>query len=805
MIRILFIVACTLIALLNQAFAQQTTIHIQGAVLNEAEEALEGATVYLMTTNSKVLLKSALTDAQGHFKISHVPNGNYYLEVGSIGYASAQSAPFEFAGKPVEMPSFILTTESQTIEAVAVTGQQPLIRSSNGKLIMDVENSTLAAGNNALEVLQRAPGVTIDKDENILLMGREGINVTIDGRQTFMTGDQLASFLKSVDGGQIKNIEVATTRSAKDDAEGSSGSINIVLKKNKIEGFNGTLIGSLAQGNYARGNTSASLNYKKNNTTLFGTYSYLHNKRRFDLDIYRIVGLEEPTAFDQTSDLYQTDKAHTYRFGIEQKTSERNTLLAQFSANNSRETEDNVSFTEMSRPSGPIDSMLNSNTYGRAGFNRYSLNLNNTFLTDTSGGKLVVDADLTRFRNTNTINYEYLMSDAQGSLLYDPEFERSAMPVDIDIYVGRVDYSKPFKNQDKFETGLKYSNVRSDNNMQFEHRVDGVWQEYAGRPNHFIYTEQVAAAYADYSREINKWSIKAGLRGELTMSNGESRTMESNVKRRYFDLFPSASVTRTLNENNIISLSYAKKISRPNYRFLNPFEYFIDRFTFMRGNPYLQPQYTHGFSLNYTWMKMFNFTLGSDITNDAITESMGQDEETKQSWVIRENLGRQVNSYLNINTPYKVGNFWSINNNMTLVHMYFKGPIAGSFVDQGGFMFQLNNMNNFKINKSLSAETSLAYTSPFVYNIYKIHSRWNLDVGVNYTFKDPRSTLKLAATDIFRTSRNNISTNFGAFLADIRQYNDTQTVRLTYTFRFGNLKQNIRKSDGGNDERDRAQ
>lgn len=805
MIRILFIVVGAAIALINQAFAQQAAVHIQGTVLNEQREPLGGATVYLMTATSKVVLKSALTDDKGGYAISHVPTGKYYLEIGSIGYTTAQSEPFEFAGKQLDMPAFVLTTQSQAIEAVAVTGQQPLIRSSNGKLVLDVENSTLAAGNNALEVLQRAPGVTIDKDENILLMGREGINVTIDGRQTFMTGEQLASFLKSMDGGQIKNIEVATTRSAKDDAEGSSGSINIVLKKNKIEGFNGTLVGSLAQGNYTRGNTSASLNYKKNNTTLFGTYSYLHNKRLFDLDIYRIVGEEDPTAFDQTSDLLQTDRTHTYRFGIEQKTSERNTILAQFSANNSLEDEDNTSITTMSRPSGPIDSMLNSSTIGRAGFNRYSLNLNNTFLTDTSGGKLVFDADLSRFRNTNTINYQYLMSDAQGSLLYDPEFERSAMPVNIDIYVGKVDYSKPLKNQDRFETGLKYSNVRSDNDLQFEHVVDGVWQEFAGRPNHFIYTEQVAAAYADYSREIGKWSVKAGLRGELTLSNGESRTMETNVKRRYFDLFPSASITRTLNENNILSLSYAKKISRPNYRYLNPFEYFIDRFTFMRGNPYLQPQYTHGFSLNYTWMKMFNFTLGSDITNDAITESMGQDEETKQSWVIRENLGRQVSSYLNINTPYKVGNFWNINNNMTLVHMYFKGPIAGSFVDQGGFMFQLNNMNNFKINKSFSAETSLSYTSPFVYNIYKIHSRWNLDVGLNYNFKDPRSTLKLAATDIFRTSRNNVSTNFGAFFTDIRQYNDNQTVRLTYTFRFGNLKQNIRKTDSGNAERDRAQ
>ncbi len=805
MIRILFIVAWTAIALINQAFAQQPAVHLHGVVHNDQQQPIESATVYLMTASSKVIVKSAQTNQQGEYTMSNVPNGTYYLEIASIGYNALQSEPFEFSGKAIAMPEMVLSTQSQSIETVAVTGQTPLIRSSNGKLILDVENSTLAAGNNALEVLKRAPGVTIDKDENILLMGREGINVTIDGRQTFMTGEQLASFLKSVDGGQIKNIEVATTRSAKEDAEGSSGSINIVLKKNRIEGFNGTLVGSLAQGHYTRGNTSASLNYRKDNTTVFGTYSYMNNKRLFDLDIRRVVGEENPTEFDQTANMYQLDRTHTYRFGIEQKTSERNTMLLQFSANNMAENEDNISTTLMGRPNLSIDSTLNSTSIGRANFNRYSLNFNNTFLTDTSGGKLVFDADLSRFRNKNNINYEYIMRDSRGDLLYDPELERTRTPVDIDIYVAKLDYSKPLSKKDRFETGLKYSNVRSDNDLQFEHFVNNQWQDYEGRPNHFIYTEQIAAAYADYSREMDKWSIKAGLRGELTISDGESRTMNSIVNRKYFDLFPSASVTRTINEDNILSLSYAKKISRPNYRHLNPFEYFIDRFTFMRGNPYLQPQYTHGLSLNYTWKKMFNFTVGSDITNDAMTESMGQDEETKRSWVIRENLGKQVNSYININTPYRVGNFWSMNNNMTLVHMYFKGPIAGSFVDQGGFMFQLNNMNNFKISKRFSAETSLDYTSPFVYNIYKIESNWALDLGVSYNFKDERSTLKLAATDIFRTSQNNLMTRFSVFESDIRQYNDRRTVRVTYTFRFGNLKQNIRKSDSSNDERNRAQ
>lgn len=804
MIRIIALIVLGIVALVNGAMAQMTPkTTIYGRVLNENEQSMNAASVYLMTESSKVIIKTGVTNENGQYDISQIPHGKYYIEVVVVGYNPVQSEVFEFQGVAIEIPTITMLPQSQDIESVEVTGQRPMIQSSNGKLVLNVENSTLAAGNNALEVLQRAPGVTVDKDDNILLMGRGGINVTIDGRQTFMSGEQLATFLKSLDGNQIKSIEVGTTRSASEDAEGATGSINIVLKKNDTEGFNGTFLASAAHGTFARGNTSASLNYKKNSTTLFGSYAYTNNKMQNDLEIFRIVGDSPGTAFDQDAVILNHNKTHNYRFGIEQKTSDRNTMLLQFSAINNNTDSENDSRTTMGIPNMPLDSTMGAANYDDNAFNRYSLNFNNEFLTDTSGGKLTFDVDITRFKVRNKANYQYTMRDADGSLLYDPERERADMPVDINIYVGKLDYVKPV-GKGRVETGVKYSWVKTDNNMQFEHFVDGQWQNFEGRTNHFVYTEQVSAGYIDYSRDMGKWSVKAGLRGEYTVSDGNSVTLGTNVPRDYFDLFPSVNITHTPHENHILSLSYAKKISRPNYRFLNPFEYYIDRFTFQRGNAYLQPQYTHGFSLNYTLMRMFNFTLGSDITNDAMVESMGQDDETKRSWIIRENLGRQVNSYLNMNTPFRIGKRWSMNNNLTLVHMHFKGPIAGAYVDQGTFMAQLNNMGTFKINDSFSAETSLTYTSPFIYNVYRLESRWGLDVGINYTFKDKRSSLKLAATDIFRTNRNNLNTRFDIFHSDIRQYHDNQAVRLTYSLRFGNLKQSVRRNDQNNEERQRA-
>ena len=794
---------CLLFTSVFTARAQEG--EVSGRVFNEQQEPLANVSIYLLTAKVGAVLKIEVTDEHGKYIIKNVPSGEFIVQASSVGYLTSKSSLLNVGTQPIVVEDLMMKPESQTIDAVVVERQAPVVQQRDGKLILNVENSTLAAGNNALEVVQRAPGVSVDKDENLQLMGQQGVNVTIDGRQSYMTGEQLTSFLKSMNGDQIQRVEVSTTRSAKEDAEGAVGTINIVLKKNRLEGFNGSFIASGAYGKHARGNTSLNLNYKKNNTTVFGSYSYTHNNWQFDLDMERVVpsdGTER--IFNQNAAFVETNKTHNYKVGVEQKTSERNTMLLQFSGVNDDEVADNNSLTSIGQRKGVIDSLLNANSTAIKPYNRYTVNFNNELQLDTLGTKLVVDLDWSTFRDNSTVNYDYRTADPAGNLLYDAELERSRMPVSIDIYVAKMDFEKTSKKIGKLETGLKYSRVRSDNNLQFEHFVDDKWQDYAGRPNHFVYTEQIAAAYADFSRGFGQWSTKLGLRAEYSVSDGNSMTLQKRVKRDYLDWFPSANVSYTLNENNIFSLSYARKIARPNYRYLNPFEEYVDKFTSMRGNPYVNPQYTNGFTFNYTLYRMFNFTLGTDLTKNAMVESLGQDTATGQSWITRENLANTVTSYLNINAPVRIGKFWTMNNNLTTIYMHFKGPIAGEYADLGSTFFQGRSMNNFKLNKALSAELSVNYNSSFLYNVYKIHARWGTDIGVSYNLKNERSSLKLAGTDIFRTQKNNVSTNFGQFNSMFRQYGDNRTIRLTYTYKFGNLKQQIRKRDAESEEASRA-
>ncbi|WP_313672330.1 outer membrane beta-barrel family protein [Sphingobacterium multivorum] len=784
------------------AYAQ---VKVTGKVHVENNVPLASATAYLMKAKTTVILKAVVTDENGEYQFSDIQAGSYYVEAKMVGYTTNKSNVFDISKSNHKVPAILLNTDTRKLQEVAVEGKRPMVESKPGKLVLNVENSPLAAGNNALDIVQRAPGVSLDNNNNLQLMGQSGVSVTIDGRQTYMSGEQLVNFLKSTDGNQIKSVEVITTRAAKDDAEGAVGTINIVLKKNRMEGFNGTFNMTAGRGEKLRGNSSLSLNYKKNNTTVFGSYAYSDEKSHRKLLLDRVIQNKgEKTYFKQRSILDEKEQNHSYRFGVEQRTSARNTLTLQFNGSNNIEYNDNDSKTNVGKSFTTLDSLLISTSQFKELFDRYSANLNNEFRIDSNGRKLTLDLDWSKFKSSKRVGYNNQYFDGQMDAITPEEIQRSRMPIGIDIYVAKLDYEQPLSKVSKLEMGAKYSNVTSDNDLTFEDFLNNSWINNEKRTNHFVYKEQIAAGYIDYNNTIGKWGLKVGARGEYTFSDGNSLTLNKQVKRNYFKLFPNANLTYTLHENHILSLGYARKITRPNYRQLNPFDYFIDKLTFERGNPYLNPQFSNEFTLNYTLMQRYNVTLGINDVRDAIVESMGQDSVLKQTWVIRENLGKNLTAYLNLNIPVTVSKIWSMNNNITGIHFNFDGMVSGYPLKRTSFLLQATSMHNLKLAKSLSANVNLRYFSPFNYNVYDMKARWDMEVGATKTFKDQRSSLKLAVSDLFNTGNQNLKTNFGDFDSSIRQYQDRRVVRLTYSYKFGNLKNNYRKKDTSNEEKERA-
>ncbi|MFC3199672.1 TonB-dependent receptor domain-containing protein [Parapedobacter deserti] len=788
------------------AYAQEGAI--TGKVVDEQNKPLDLATVHLLDARDSSVAKTAFADGEGRFTFANVPQGSYFVSAVLVGHQDATSAVVRITASestPKDLGTLMLRNANTVLAEVAVTApQRPLVERKPDMLVVNVENSTLAAGNTAMDILERSPGVTVDKDDNISLMGKQGVTVMIDGKQTYLSAEQLANLLRSTDGNSIKSIELITTPSSKYDAAGTAGMINIVLKKNRMAGTNGTLTMGTGYGVGHKANTSVNLNHKVGRINAFGNYSYMDNRGGNDIDIFRsIVQGADHTDFQQHTNFDRRNRSHNYRAGVDYSTSDRNVLGVMLSGYASGNDNDNSSNTLIGRAIASPDSSLTTSSIFDGNHGSFAVNLSNQFTIDSNGRKLVADVDVSRFSNHNTANYNNTFYLPSGALKGEPLLSRSDMPTIIDIRVAKVDYTHPFGKGHKLETGLKYSNVASDNDMRFENQQNGAWLNDAGRTNHFLYEEQVAAAYVNYSTQLGKWGVQAGLRSEYTVSDGNSVTMANRIQRDYIDFFPSVFVNYNISDKHQTGISYSKRINRPNYGNLNPFQYFLDQYTSEQGNPYLKPEYTHAVDFSYTLMQRYHLSTGYSRTNDVIAESMNQDAETKQTWVTRDNLAKQEIWFANLNVPVKIAKFWNTNTNLNSFYMGFEGPLNGQLLKQGQFAWRVRNNHTVNILATLTAEASVNYQSSLIYSVYRIGAQWSIDAGLNKSLYNKKANLKLSVSDIFDTRMQDVRTRFGGLHAVINQKNETRVARLTFTYNFGNMKNGSRRIDTQSEEKSR--
>lgn len=787
-------------------YAQSTVI--SGRIIDDQQQPMDVATVHLLQAKDSSLVRTVLPDESGRFTITNIPQGRYIVSAVLVGYEDAFSEPMDISagGESRELAPLILRQLNRILGEVAVSApQRPLVERKPDMLVVNVENSTLTAGSTAMDILERSPGVTVDKDDNISLMGKQGVIIMIDGKQTYLSADQLANFLRSTDGNMIKSIELITNPSSKYDASGTAGMINIVLKKNRMSGTNGTLTLGTGYGVGHKANTSLNLNHKTGRINLFGSYSYMNNKGANVFDIFRsIMQGDDHTDFHQFTDFNRQFSNHSYRAGVDYNTSDRNVFSLQLSGWTVGVDFSNSSNTMIGRNTAVPDSTLTTSSIFDGRHSSFAVNLNDQFTIDSSGRKVVADIDLSHFSNGSLADYNNTLFWPSGEMIGEPMLSRSDMPTIIDIRVGKLDYTHPFGKNHTLETGLKYSNVSSDNDMRSENRVDGTWQDDEGRTNHFQYKEQVAAAYVAYRAKLGKWGVQAGLRSEYTVSDGNSITLDNRVRREYVDFFPTLFVSYDLSDHHQTGLSYSKRINRPNYNNLNPFEYFLDQYTYQQGNPYLTPEYTHALEATYTFKQQYHLSIGYSRTNDVIVETMNQNPETKRTWVTSDNLARQENWYANLNLPVKFTKWWNSSTNVNGFYLGFEGPLNGSFLRQGRYAWQLRSNHTFTILPTLTAEAAINYQSPLVYSVYHIAQQWSIDAGLNQSLANKKANLKFSVTDIFDTRIQGVSTRFNNLHTVVNQKNETRVFRLTFTYNFGNMKNGVRRAENQSEEKSRV-
>lgn len=781
---LLFILSAVTVS--AQTVKPQTSV--TGSLIDEKSKPVDFATISLLRMPDSTIVKGTLASETGIFTLTNITAGNYVIKASNIGYQTLTSEPFLISGSTqVTIPALKMHTATQTLNGVTISASRPLIERKSDRTIMNVANSVLASGNSALEILARAPGVTLDKDDNISLKGKQGVTVMLNDKLTYLSPAQLSSLLRSTDGNTIQSIEIITNPSAKYDAAGNSGIINIKLKKNQQAGTNGTVTVGTAYGRYWGDNTTVSLNHKEDALNVFATFSHNDNKIFRDINTRRIVtdtGIN--TYFNQVATFPTVNHNNSYRFGADYDMSKRNNIGFLVDGYFNSEFDDNLSTTYVGAKPNQVDSYQITTAQIPQTYRSFAVNLNDKFKVDTAGQELTVDFDYSKINNNADAQYNTGFFLPDGSAMSAPAILRNQLPSVITIHAAKLDYVYPLANKLKLEIGAKYSNVKTDNDLQAQTQVNSNYVNDTTLTNHFVYTEKIEAAYLNLNKSFEKTTVQIGLRSEHTDSKGELYTQNQPVQRSYLDFFPSVFINQTINEKNEIGISYGRRIDRPNYEDLNPFIYYIDSYTSGKGNPFLNPQYSNNFELNYTYNKTINISIGYSQISDVITQLLLTDPATKAVIFTSQNLQKQSNYNVNVSSPFTLTNWWTGDINATAFYLATKAnSLLGGNLDNGKVAFLGQLTQNFQLGKGTKAEFMAKYESPSIYGINLIKYHYSNDVGISHTFSDKKSNLKFSVSDLFNTLRQDLTSKYQTNDIDIRGKFESRIARLTFTYNFG--------------------
>jgi iron complex outermembrane recepter protein len=759
--------------------------------------------VSLMDFSTKKLLKLAVSNPDGSFVFKNVINGNYFITVTGITINDFTSEQISVVNANVELPTIPVERKTNQLTEVKVVAKKPMIEVLADKTVFNVQNTISAAGLTGFELLRKAPGVIVDNNDNLIVEGKTGVQIYIDGKPSILSGADLTNYLKTIQSSDIEAIEIITQPSSKYEAAGNAGIVNIKLKKDKRFGTNGTATAGYAIARYAKYNTSISLNNRSKKVNLFGTYS-----NRFDNN-YNFINLnrtQSNTNFDSRSSTVSNNNANNVKVGMDYFKNKKNTFGFIFNGNFNNNFGDGNTRTPIKPNASPTPTqvLIAQNNAESVSYNAQG-NFNYRFV-DTLGHSINTDFDFGKYQNIRSNfqpNSYYNGNETVVQQVFDYQMKT---PINIKIFSLKTDYEQNFMKC-KLGLGFKTSIVKTDNTFDFFNVNSGVAIQDFARSNNFKFSENINAGYFNFNRNLKKINYQLGLRVEQTISTGDLTSTQNNsnntVKRNYLDYFPSAGITFNPNQNNAWQLNYSRRIERPSYQSLNPFEMQLDELTFQRGNPFLQPQYTNTFKIGHTYKYTLNTTLSYSHISDFFAQ-ITQAEGTNRNFIMQRNVATQEVWNLGISYPFNVNKWWEVFANVQASNSSFKGNDV-NFVSITQNNFNLYGQNTFSLPSKIKFEVSGWYSSPSVWGgTYRTKALGSLDLAVQKKIFNDQFNLRLAVSDVFFTSPWRGDTEFGDLAIrgnggfESRQFR----VNLSYNFGNSNVKANQRKS-GVEDENKR--
>ncbi len=771
-------------------------------VKDPAGKPLEFVTLLLVKAGDSTLVKGAVSDDQGQYTVESVPSGAYRVAASMMGRQKVYSEPFTIGTehRNHQVLPLVVQEEARQLDKVTVKAQKPFIEQHLDKTVLNVENSIVASGGTALEILEKAPGVVVNlQSEQISLKGRENVLVMLDGKPTYLSTAEVLELLRNTPSNTVETIELITNPSARYDAAGTAGIINIRLKRNKSgQPLNGNLTVGAGYGRFAKYNAALTLNARPGKWSFFGNYAV--DQRNYwsmaKID-RRLPTTTPPTLIRQENYRPIQNTSHTYRLGADYAFSKRTTVGLLLNGTKVNGTSQGGT-TSTIYPENGLTSSQRTQNDNRRDISRLAANVNfrHQFDSTRRGGKgraLTVDVDYSdaRFHPDELFETRYL--NARQTETGPRSFQRLNLVSDALIRAAKADYVHPFDARTTLEAGWKSSYVTLNNDLRVETKLAEAgqtvpWQLDTGRTNQFEYRESIHAGYVSGRRIWTGWTLQVGLRLEQTQTDAHSLTASRTVSRSYLNLFPSVALTRNVGENHAFQYSFSRRIDRPNYQYLNPFIRVFDPYTYQQGNPYLKPQFTDAFQIGYSYREETTISLSYNRTRNVVADINEQNDQTGVTRITFTNLARQTNISLNLSAPLRFSRGWSSRNSASLFRDAYRADVGGTPLNYRQVSANLNSNHTFTMGHGLTAELTASYSSPYVYSQNRMKSFGQVSIGVQKTLWQKKAVLRFNWNDLLQTQRFYGTVQFQNMDFRFATYTETRVARLTFTYNFGNQK-----------------
>ncbi|WP_240755183.1 TonB-dependent receptor domain-containing protein [Pedobacter sp. SYP-B3415] len=801
-------------------FAQQTgTGKLTGKAIDaQTNEPIPYATAQVINKATKANVRLAQTDLEGNFVLDKLPAGEFTFKLSYVGY---QTMVRETVSLPAGAQAVNLGTikmkmsQGNALKDVTITATRPQMQLGIDKKVFSVDQSLVSEGGSATDLLQNVPSVQTDMDGNVSLRGSSGVRVLIDGKPSLIAGGNVAQILQSIPASSIESVELITNPSAKYDAEGQSGIINIVLKKNKKLGLNGSA--ALTAGNRDNYNASTNLSFQNNKVNLYGNYSYRYGNRLGGgyNNIQYLNSVSSTSFANQNTDSRSLDKGHNAKAGIDYNFTPK-TVLSFSAGFNVRDNDRNelININQLGAQFNPVEFSNRVNSNLGTG-SSYDLNMDFSQKFKNPKEELTVNLGFSEGTNDNDQTYNSLIYNLNGTAFDGPaEIQRNFQGSYNKNFTAQADYTLPVGKAGKVEAGYR-SQIRFNDNNTFAYDFNNAAKEYFTNytlSNFFNNKDQVHAVYVNYQNQIKNFGYQVGLRAEDAKLNTYLDAYNSNYQLfntpgvvAYTRLYPSVFLTQKLKGDQQVQLSYSRRVNRPRGWDTNPFLDVSEPLNYRQGNPNLRPEDVHAFELSYSkyWKKI---TLTSSAyfrqTNDVIQRIRTEPDINGITISTPQNLTRSLNSGLELISRVDVSKLWNFTANANLYRSDIQGVPAFGIVDNSGFSWNANITNNFSLPYSISLQVRAEYRAPEIMAQGRRNAMYGIDAGAKYDFKDKKTSLSLNVRDVFNTRRFAMTTEGNFSIIDFQRYMQGTMANLTLSYRFGKTDFSMKRSPKKNQTED---